>query len=194
MEWQPIETAPTDGWRCECGWWMGRDTIPAVPAVERIAEWGFKDRSRYEWKREPPVGDVEPEQLDEACHCGKYPEGKQVWMTRCPIIEHRARSGAQWRADYLEIEADNRRLRDQLAAVGEIERLIAQWRAEADAEDARLKQYCYGGELDGDMLDEDIGNGFVRTAERRKCADELEAALAGRGRPRPPQEPKSGSV
>jgi hypothetical protein len=33
--------------------------VKSLPAVERIAEWGFKDRSRYEWKREPPVGEIE---------------------------------------------------------------------------------------------------------------------------------------
>jgi hypothetical protein len=50
-----------------------------------------------------------PEELDDTCHCGKYPEGTMVWGTRCPIIEHRARSGKQWRDAYIELEREWRR-------------------------------------------------------------------------------------
>jgi hypothetical protein len=56
--------------------------------------------------------------------------------------------------------------------------LVATWRAEADAEDARLKQYCYGGDHDGDMLDEDLSRGFTVNARMKRCAAELDALLS----------------
>jgi hypothetical protein len=55
--------------------------------------------------------------------------------------------------------------------------LVECWKKEASAEHERLRQFCYGGELDGDMLDEDIERAAERANERRMCADELEAAL-----------------
>lgn len=42
------------------------------------------------------------EQLDAACHCGYTPEHTPVYGTKCPIIAHRARSGKQWRDEYIE--------------------------------------------------------------------------------------------
>ena len=43
-----------------------------------------------------------PEQLEAECHCGYQPEGDPVFHTGCPHIEHRARSGKQWRTIYIE--------------------------------------------------------------------------------------------
>lgn len=75
----------------------------------------------------------------------------------------------------------------------DLQQLIEKWRKEADDEDVRLRQYCYGRPLDGDMLDEDITVGFVRSAERRQCADDLAALLAA-GRALEPQEPEKDSA
>jgi hypothetical protein len=64
------------------------------------------------WLREQEqiVTGLPPETLDDACHCGKYPEGEWAFGTRCPVIEHRARSGVRWRKSYLELEEEMRRL------------------------------------------------------------------------------------
>jgi hypothetical protein len=66
-----------------------------------------------------------PETLDEACHCGFYPEGGDpVYGSKCPIIEHRVRSGAQWRQHYIEEFNDSRELR---AEVSRLREALKQW-------------------------------------------------------------------
>ena len=97
---------------------------------------------------DPWLKDAPPEELDDACHCGTMPEGNMVWGTKCPIIEHRARSGKQWRDEYIEQELgarvapreapellkDLRELeqlynRDKVAhsTAGQIERIFDKW-------------------------------------------------------------------
>lgn len=60
----------------------------------------------------------------------------------------------------------------------QLEELIGNWRAESNAEDAQLKRYGFGGDLYGELLDEDIGIGYTINAQRRVCANELAAVLA----------------
>jgi hypothetical protein len=74
---------------------------------------------------------------------------------------------------------------DPSVPLSAIRALVQQWREEADAIDARAKRYCYGGELDGDMLDEDISHLFQEATVTRQRADQL-AALC----PAPPEDRK----
>src|SRR4051812_41522744 len=67
--------------------------------------------------------------------------------------------------------------------------LVATWRAEADAGDARLKQYCYGGDHDGEMLDEDLSRGFTVNTRMKRGAAGLDALLSAPVVSPPPHEP-----
>ena len=64
------------------------------------------------------------------------------------------------------------------ARVGTLHALIEQWREDVEARIVEAKRYCYGGDHDGDVLDDHLAEEFAAIAERKTCADELAAALA----------------
>lgn len=68
-------------------------------------------------------------------------------------------------------------LRSAVVERAALEQLIVKWHGDVDAEVSRLKQFCYGGEKDGEMLDENIAIGFAQADQKKACADELEALL-----------------
>jgi hypothetical protein len=82
-----------------------------------------------------------PETLDEACHCGFYPEGGDpVYGSKCPIIEHRVRSGAQWRQHYIEEFNDSRELRAEVSRLREALVRGSNVLAQTEADVSRLQQ------------------------------------------------------